>query len=149
MVSYDQNNDALSAANAAQAKLAERMRWPWWRHAASGLLFALLLLATTVPNVYAIAILGIILLLTAAIIRDDKKRYGMFVSGYQRGRTGWVIAAIFAVFAAGWIGIYFAGLDNIHNPILWIIVGGVFLTSTALSYVWEVVYRADLRKGRA
>lgn len=140
---------ALDTVRATDAKLAERMHWPLWRHAIVGLLLALLLLGIALPFDHQIlisfAVIGIVFL----VIHDDKKRYGMFVSGYQRGRTGWVLAVQVLLFIGALL------LANIYvdrplaNPLFWSIEAVLFVGSTVLSVLWERVYRADLRAGRA
>jgi len=70
----------------------------------------------------------------------------MFVSGYQRGRTIWVILANAAVFIAALVAMNSWVENGVSDPLFWVLTGTVFLVSTALSYIWEVVYRADLRR---
>ena len=149
MSDFKHDTDPLAATDAAQARLADRMRWPLWRHAVAGALFALILFAIAMPAKGGIAVMGLVVILIFAIIRDDKKRYGMFVSGYQRGRTGWVLAVNLVIFAAAWAAIAKTGPHTIGDILPWVLIGAVFVATTALSYLWEIVYRADLRKDRA
>ena len=150
MTEFDTNaKAALDAVTSSQARLAERMRWPLWRHAAPGLLMVLLLAGITLPSGASIAVSGLVLLLVFAIVRDDKKRYGMFVSGYQKGRTGWVIAIQIALTLGAMFYVLNYIDDPLGSPVFYAVAAALFVASTALSYAWEVVYRADLTGGRA
>ena len=128
------------------------MRWPLWRHAAYGAILAALLAAMPLEYGHKIIAFGIVVVATMLIVLDDKKRHGMFVSGYQRGRTGWVLLANAVAFLAAlaamnaWIAD--AASPPLNDPLYWMLVGGIFAISTALSVVWQRVYQADLRKGR-
>ena len=39
--------------------------------------------------------------------------------------------------------------DPLGSPVFYAVAAALFVASTALSYAWEVVYRADLTGGRA
>lgn len=138
---------SLEALEAANTRLAERMRWPLWRHMAAGLMVSLLLAAITIqPSPLGFLLFGLALILTLAILRDDRRRHGMFVSGYQRGRTGWVMCVIVALFI-GSVVVVETQIDGSPGaPLLWLVVIILFVGTTALSLVWERVYRADIRK---
>ena len=86
--------DALAALESTNDRLARRMRWPIWRHFAGGLLMTLVVAAVALPHDVAAMVFVTAMVLMLLIVRDDKKRHGMFVSGYQRGRTVWIVAAI-------------------------------------------------------
>lgn len=140
---------SLEAVADTKAKLADRMRWPFWRHAASGVMLALMLVATVVDTAYSLILFALVLLPVFAIIEHDKKTHGMFVSGYQRGRTGWVLALMIGLFVAAMIYVGQTLDDPLADPRFWGTAAALLVVSTALSYAWEAVYRADLRSGRA
>lgn len=138
---------ALGSVNDTRSKMAERMHWPWWRHALAGLYLAALLGGIALDNnarmiLFGIAVVGLLL-----VVRDDKKRYGMFVSGYQQGRTVWVVLATVIVFIAALVAMNIWVKNGPGDPLFWVLTGTVFVITTALSYAWEAVYRADLRRG--
>ena len=140
---------ALDAVKNTDRLMADRMSWPLWRHAVVGVLMVLLLLGITLPIGQQLPIMGLVLVLVFLVIRDDKKRHGMFVSGYQKGRTGWVLAVQFALFVAAFLATN-AWADNAPaSPLFWTLAAILLVGSTALSWVWEKVYRADLKAGRA
>lgn len=140
---------ALDAVKNTDKLMADRMSWPLWRHAIVGVMMALLLLGLALPVGQQLPIMILVLMLVFLVIRDDKKRHGMFVSGYQKGRTGWVLAVQFALFVAAFLATN-AWVDNpLASSLFWAIAAALLIGSTALSLMWEKVYRADLKAGRA
>lgn len=138
---------ALIALEITNGRLAERMRWPLWRHTAVGLLMTLIVGSVGLPRGLAMVILFVAIVVTIAIVRDDKKRYGMFVSGYQRGRAAWVTGAIIALNLSAVIFVR-TFLDNaVVNAMFWLAMAIVFLGTSMLSIAWERVYRHDIREG--
>lgn len=138
---------ALIALQITNERLSERMRWPLWRHAAAGLLMTLIVGSVGLPRGLATFILLVAIVLTIAIVRDDKKRYGIFVSGYHRGRTAWVTGAVIALNLSAVIFVRTL-LDNaVVNAIFWLAMAIVFLGTSMLSIAWERVYRHDIREG--
>ena len=138
---------ALAALEATDERLAQRMRWPVWRHMAAGLLMSLIVAAAAVPRNLAAAAFAAGLVLVLVIARDDKKRHGMFVSGYQRGRTKWVVAAIIMLTLSAIIVARTQLGDGIADPLFWVVLAIVFSGTTMLSLLWERVYGDDIRRG--
>ena len=140
---------SLDAVHETRERLAQRMHWPLWRHAATGVFLAVILLGQALPTEYGLIVTALCLLPILAIIAHDKKAYGMFVSGYQKGRTGWVIAAILVLFFAAFLWVMFGMTDPLSDPRFWALEAVVLIVATALSYLWAKIYREDLRAGRA
>ena len=138
---------ALIGLQITNERLSERMRWPLWRHAAAGLLMTLIVGSVGLPRGLATFILLMAIVLTITIVRDDKKRYGMFVSGYQRGRAAWVTGAIIALNLIAVIFVRTLLDDGVVNATFWITMAIVFLGTSMLSIAWERVYRKDIREG--
>ena len=149
MTDTDDPRAALDAVGQTNERLAERMHWPLWRHALVGLLLALLLLGIALPFNWQVVTYAVVLAMIGWIVRDDKKRYGMFVSGYQRGRTGWVLAAITLFFVALMLLTNTLFDEPTRHPLFWGFEIALFTGGTALSVLWEKIYRADLLAGRA
>lgn len=147
MANIENAQTALIALEITNGRLAERIRWPLWRHAAAGLLMTLIVGSMGLPRGLAIVILLVAIVLSIAIVRDDKKRYGMFVSGYQRGRAAWVTGAIIGLNLSALIFVR-TFLDNaVLNAMFWLAMAIVFLGNSMLSIAWERVYRHDVREG--
>lgn len=145
------DNDVTASLEAMQQtrdKLADRMQWPLWRHAATGVLLAVVLFGIALPGGKGALVNVLVLVAAVAIMAHDKKTHGMFVSGYQRGRTGWVIAALIGLWLAALVATL-AMEAPLANPLFWAIEASLFVAGTALSVLWGRVYRADLRSGRS
>ena len=138
---------ALAALEATDERLAQRMRWPLWRHMAAGLLMSLIVAAAAMPRNLAAAAFAAGLVLVLVIARDDKKRHGMFVSGYQRGRTKWVVAAIILTTLSAVIVVRTQLSEGIADALFWVVLAIVFSGTTMLSLLWERVYGDDIRRG--
>ena len=138
---------ALDALEAIDERLAQRMRWPLWRHMAAGLLMSLIVAAAGVPRNLAAAAFAAALVLVLVIVRDDKKRHGMFVGGYQRGRTKWVVAAIILTTLSAVIVVRTQLSEGIADALFWVVLAIVFSGTTMLSLLWERVYGDDIRRG--
>ena len=139
---------ALAALESTNEKLADHMKWPVWRHIAGGVVMTVIVAAAGLPTTLALIALALAVVLMIAIVRDDKKRHGMFVSGYQRGRTIWVVAAMIALALIAFIIVRTQLEGGVANPVFWGALAIVFLGVSALSLVWEIVYRKDIREGR-
>jgi len=149
-MTYDtEHQAALKTVTETNERLAQKMHWPLWRHAAVGALFCVLLLGISLPGsiggVINVAMIGVVFLL----IRDDKRRHGMWVSGYQKGRTGWVMAALVGLVLAC-IAASMAWIDEqpLGDPLFWSLQAVLFFGATGLSILWQRVYRADIKAGR-
>ena len=140
---------ALDAVRDTDRLMAERMKWPLWRHALVGVMMAVLLLGIALPFDWQVPVSALVLLMVFLVIRDDKKRHGMFVSGYQKGRTGWVLAIQFALFVAALLTTNTRVDQPLQSPLFWGIEAILLVGSTALSVLWQKVYQADLKAGRA
>ncbi|MBB3034931.1 hypothetical protein [Alteriqipengyuania lutimaris] len=140
---------ALDAVRNTDRAMADRMRWPFWRHAIFGAMMALVLLAIALPSAARMPVLALVVLLVFLVVRDDKTRHGMFVSGYQKGRTGWVLVLQFALLAASLAATIMLVDSPLTSPLFWAIAAILLIGSTALSLLWEKIYRSDLKAGRA
>ncbi|QQN74383.1 hypothetical protein [Croceicoccus sp. YJ47] len=139
--------DALAVLNSTNDRLAKRMHWPLWRHLAGGLLLTLIVGSVALPRAISIVAFVVAMVMTILLVQDDKKRHGMFVSGYQRGRTVWIVGAIVALIVSALI-VVMRFDEPVANPWFWVTLSIVFLGTSGLSSIWERVYRKDVREGR-
>lgn len=141
---------ALDGIDDVQRALAlKATHCPPWRHAAFGLVMALLVLgqgfglAVQMP-LLAFAMLGVVLLVT-----DDRRRYGVFINGYRKGRTRLVSVALviaMLVVMGGEIHARVAGLSLATKLGL---AGVAFAVAVGASVAWSRVYRRELTGGGA
>lgn len=138
---------ALGGVGETERRLAERMHWPFSRHAMFGLAEALIVLAVGTPGGTGAAAAGAGIALALSLMYQDKQRYGMFVSGWHGDRTKplmiVLIAALLAFVAAAVLLRPAEGVE----PLVVLVGGLTWIVCTALSMRWEKLYRLELREG--
>ena len=135
---------ALDAKKSAEAQMARAANCPPWRHAVFGLMMAGLLAGPAFDFPIRTAVLVVCLACIPIIIQSDRKRMGMFINGYRRGKTRIVTFGILAV----WIGLYAAsvyyGLE-LHNRQLPLVIAAIgFVVCTAGSVLWQRVFVSEM-----
>ncbi|WP_073975927.1 hypothetical protein [Erythrobacter donghaensis] len=142
----DEARAAMAEIRATEQRLSQRMQWPFWRHLAAGLAMGVLMVGQTLGDGASIfASFGVILL--ALYLRNhDMKRYGMFVSGWARGRTMWISFALLALAVAACLYVRLGMAEpQREQPVFWVLLAVTVAGTTAASYLWQVVYQRELR----
>lgn len=148
-VTPDEAQAALGRVSQTDALMAEQMRWPLWRHVAFGAVLAGFLAAFPLPSVSKMVVFAAVAVFTVLIVRDDRRRHRLYVSGYQRGRTPWVLLLSVLLFFLAVLAMN-AWVDQpLGDPWYWLLIGSTAAIQTAISVLWQRVYQADLRRGRA
>jgi hypothetical protein len=135
---------ALEAKHIAEVHMARAATCPPWRHAVFGLMMGGLIASFAFEFAIRTAILVIVLACIPIIIRSDRKRMGMFINGYRRGKTRVVTFGILAL----WLPLYaisvVRGLDHDDHltPLLLGLVG--FAIGAAGSVVWQRVFVREM-----
>lgn len=137
---------ALAGVSSAEHRLADQIGpCPPWRHAAFGLVMALLVGGVTLPFAMQAASLAVAMALVALIVQYDRRRYGVFINGYRRGRT----LPVTLLVLGGMLVMLFAAVHARENGLsIWTKAGIVALTfafAVAGSVVWQRVFLAELR----
>jgi hypothetical protein len=109
-----------------------------------GLLMGALVASPAFDTVPRFAILIAILACIPLIIHSDRKRTGMLINGYRRGKTRLVVAGILIVE----LGLYFVsltrGLDH-HDRLTPLLLGVVaVLIGIAGSLLWQRVFVREM-----
>ena len=139
--------EALATADRSRRRFAlEQAHWPWSRHAVFGALIGGLAAAQAIPPPYstcaAVALIGV----AARVAAADRRRRGVFVSGWRYGRTLWVTAPM----AAAAIAVSLLGLWlSREREVAWapVAIGAALLPAgTLASKAWEQVYRRELQE---
>jgi hypothetical protein len=135
---------ALDAKRQAEIQMARAATCPPWRHAVFGLLMGALVASPAFDTVPRFAILIAILACIPLIIHSDRKRTGMLINGYRRGKTRLVVAGILIVE----LGLYFVsltrGLDR-HDRLTPLLLGVVaVLIGIAGSLLWQRVFVREM-----
>ncbi|WP_157973183.1 hypothetical protein [Blastomonas sp. UPD001] len=135
---------ALASIDRTHERLAQRTRWPWHRHAMFGLVEGLMVAAVAQPLAHAGAMFLAAMVLLISCILGDRRRDGMFVSGWQAGATRpltFVILLFVLAMAVLAVGVREA---SEAAPIGYVLGGLTFAVCTAASLLWEKIYRTDL-----
>ena len=133
-------NEALASLDAVRQtdrRIAERMQWPLWRHAAFGAVEALFVLGWGLPPAAMAACIVVAIAGMSWIVHDDRKRYGMFVSGYSSRAARPAIFLAVAVFLVGLGTIVVTGGPNKWTPWVPIVTALVFVGETLASVWWQ------------
>jgi hypothetical protein len=135
---------ALDAKRAAEAQMARAANCPPWRHAVFGLLMGALVASPAFDTVPRYAILFLILACLPVIMHSDRKRTGMFINGYRRGKTLLVTLGILAVELSLYFVSIVRGLDH-HDHTTPLVLGvlGVVI-GIAGSYLWQRVFVREM-----
>ena len=148
MMDSEEARAALAAAAIARENLAAKMaQVPLWRHAAFGLVLALLggggTLSLGMQNAGTALAMGLLVVL----VSYDRHRFGVFVNGYRRGGTLPLTLAL-VVAIAGLILV--AHQSRTHDWPVWAkaaVTLGAFAVATGTSLLWQRLYLRDLRRG--
>lgn len=139
---------ALDAVARTRADMAADLgECPAWRHAAFAALMAALVGSIAISNTAQIVATPLILLAVFAIMRSDRQRLGVFVSGYRRGRTLKVTIFLLVLMAAGVVAAMTLRDNDATMLAKAALAGGAFIASYGLSVVWQRVFRSELIDG--
>lgn len=135
---------ALMAKGAAEQDLARLALCPPWRHAAFAAVMATLVATPAVPMPMRFVVMGLIFVAIALIIQSDRRRLGVFVNGYRRGKTRLVTFPMLAVI----LGLYFASfylVETRHQPAISLALAAVSFGIGYLgSVLWQRVFVREL-----
>lgn len=135
---------ALGTMDAAKADLARAANCPPWRHAAFGLLMGTLVMAQGLPSPFTMLLVALAMTGVVLLVRADRKRMGVFVNGYRKGRTrvvAFVMLGVSLLLIVAEIHARETGLSMATRI-------GIAALAAALgtwgSTIWQPVFRKDL-----
>lgn len=135
---------ALEAKRAAEAQLARACNCPPWRHGLFGLLMGALVVSPAFEQTIRFAMLAAILCCIPLIIHSDRKRMGMFINGYRRGKTRVVALGVLAVELSIYMLSAYYGMV-LHNVVVPLALGISGLVIGILgSMLWQRVFVREL-----
>lgn len=143
----DEASQALDAVKSAQRSIAAVSTAPLWRHAAFGVVMALLILSIAAGKPFWLLPWALSMIGVAALLWWDRRQTGMFVNGYRHGRTLPLTLALLVVTVA----LAFAAirLNNHGEPQLALLtVPATFLVALVASLWWERIFLRELGTGR-
>ena len=135
---------ALDAKRQAEVQMARAATCPPWRHALFGLMMGALIASFAFEFVIRTAILVLVLAAIPIIVRSDRKRMGMFINGYRRGKTRWVAFGILLV----WLPLYAIAVHyglTLHDHVVPLLLGALgFVIGTIGSMLWQRVFVSEM-----
>jgi hypothetical protein len=142
-----ESNQAISALDAkrhAEAQIARAANCPPWRHALFGLIMGGLVASPAFVITLRFAIIGILLCLIPLIIHSDRKRTGMFVNGYRRGKTRIVAVAVLLVELSLYaLSVYRS--EELKDHLAPLLLGAIaVLIGVAGSKLWQHVFVREM-----
>jgi len=139
---------ALAGVRSAEGRLAGKVaQCPPWRHAAFGGVLAILIGSIAISTQAQIVGTVIVLALIVLIVQSDRRRYGVFVNGYRRGKTRSMtlvyLGAMTTMVAAA---MYMRVNDfTIWSKLALALIA--FALGTAISVKWQAIFRRELEGG--
>lgn len=135
---------ALDAKRQAEAQIARAANCPFWRHAVFGVMMGGFVASPALDFPERMALIVIILFTIPLIIHSDRKRMGMFINGYRRGKTRLVTFPILFIE----LGLYMVGLfrnDHGQDPLTPVLLGVAALVVGILgSLLWQRVFVREM-----
>ena len=140
---HDEARTALDAMGASERKLAAAAACPPWRHAAFGLVMAALVAAPAVAMPLRLAVPALAFLAVLGIVQSDRRRTGMFVNGYRRGKTLFLTLGILVANLGLYLLSISAGLRGETGTVILLSVAA-FLISVVGSVIWQRIFVREL-----
>ncbi|WP_077148837.1 hypothetical protein [Sphingopyxis sp. KK2] len=132
----------------AEAELARSgPKYPLWRHAAFAAVMATLVLGQGFGQPWQALMLVFPMAAVAWLVTDDRKRYGVFVNGYRKGRTLPVTLALVALMLGAMGGEIYARFNDVGLVVKLAIAGCAFAVALAMSLWWTRIYDLELLGG--
>lgn len=143
MESWDARS-ALEAKQYAEAQMARAATCPPWRHALFGFMMGGLVATPAFSLPVRFGMLAVLLALIPIIIHSDRKRMGMFINGYRRGKTRIVAVGILIVELSLYAVSVIRGLD--HQDHVTPLVLGAFAVIIGVigSKLWQRVFVREM-----
>ena len=144
----DEAATALDRVGRTEKKLAEHSHWPFHRHAMYGLGQGLLIAAIAQPVETGGSMIAVAVALFGLCLWDDRRRHGMFVSGWQPGATR-PLTIMLTLFVTLMAAASLVVRDGESAQPLGYLAGLVtFVICTAASLLWQKIYRRQLQGER-
>ncbi|MBU0825744.1 MAG: hypothetical protein KKA44_05410 [Alphaproteobacteria bacterium] len=141
---------ALDSMNAAQREFAASgPKYPLWRHAAFAAVMAAVVLSQGFGPPLQILLFVFAMAAVAWLVVDDRRRYGVFVSGYRKGRTLPLTLALVALLLGTMGAEIYARVNDLSLAVKLGIAGGAFVVALAASLLWTRIYDRELQDGAA
>lgn len=107
--------DALSTVQATRAELAQSVSCPPWRHALFGAIAGVYVSAPAAGYPGMLYVWVGVMVAIALIVRADRRRMGVFINGYRRGKTlPHTISLVVGLIGLCMVGVWFSEERGLH-----------------------------------
>ena len=140
----DEARAALAAKGNAEQNLAALALCPPWRHAAFAATMAALVAACGVPLAFRFVILALVFVAIGLIVQSDRRRLGVFINGYRRGKTRLVTFPMLAIILALYLASFHFGVTLGRPDISMALALVAFVVGYIGSTLWQRVFVREL-----
>ena len=139
--------NALADVRRTEQKLSQRTRWPFHRHAMFGLAEGLIVAGVAQPTAISGAMTAGAMALIVACVVEDRRKRGMFVSGWRTGAT-LPLTVVLSLFLGVMLIVSVSLRDGTSLQPLGFVAGlFTFIVATFASLRWEKLYCAEGASG--
>jgi len=135
---------ALDKVGMTRTQMAAICNCPPWRHAAFGLIFAVLIGSISISGTAQVIGTAVVLVLTGLLVAHDRVRYGVFVNGYRRGATLPLTLTYVGVMIVLVVTAMFMRLNGFTLLSKLALAAIALALATAVSVKWSRVFRREL-----
>lgn len=140
----EQARMALMAKGAAEQDLARLAACPPWRHAVFAAMMATLVATPAIPLPLRFVALALVFVAIVLVVQSDRRRLGVFVNGYRRGKTRLVAFPMLAVILILYgISCWF-GLGRGEPAVSLALAAVSFVVGYIGSVIWQRVFVREL-----
>jgi len=137
---------ALAAMRDTKGRMAGLAECPPWRHAAFGAVMGLLVLSVAFPPALQAAMTAIAVVGVGLIVRDDKRRFGVFINGYRSGATRpFTFGLLAAVLLLSGLQFWLKDRGAAWWP--YVVALAAFAIATLASMQWSRIFRREMERG--
>ena len=140
----DEARVALAAKSATEQDLARIARCPAWRHAAFAAILAALVASSAVALPLRFGILAVVFASIVLIVQSDRRRLGVFINGYRRGKTRLVAIPMLGIVLLLHAASFHYGVTLQQPHISLGLAGFAFIVGYCGSVLWQWVFVREL-----
>lgn len=138
---------ALAAKGTVEQNLANLPLCPPSRHAAFAATMATLVAVPIFPLYMRFIVLAFIFASIFLMVRWDKRRLGVFINGYRRGKTRMVTFPMLVLILGLYFASYYVSLSHRDPVIILALAATAFLIGYLGSRLWQRVFISELNAG--
>jgi len=135
---------ALAAKSAAEQDIARMSLCPPWRHAAFAGLMATLVALPAAPIPLRFGLLVLVFVAMGLIVRSDRRRLGVFINGYRRGKTRRVTFPMLVIVLLLYFASSYFALTRGLPAISLALAVAAFVVGYVGSTIWQRVFVREL-----